>query len=242
MLPAEQSPIIQTIPVRDSWSSWTIRDPNPVAWLPPALGPLGGHRVPSSWSQEFHLPPETHFQSPQGLASTIPGRPGCNPLYPGVTSPSLASPGSGSTAPLIRPLPRPLEPGEEQHQLHLDGTDRGWLRVGGCGARAGQAFQRFSSKILLPDTNKPQEPQPPPRSVATRAPPVSPSLLTGISEVSADSRLRAACPHCTLPPAQGSPWRGSQCSQLPLSRGQSQDLTQLFGWHTVQPQAAAGQA
>lgn len=71
-----------------------------------------------------------------------------------------------------------LEPGGEQHQLHPDGIGRGFLKGGElcCTCRPGSLA--VSAKVLLPDPNDPQEPEPLVRSVATGSPPVSPSLPT----------------------------------------------------------------
>lgn len=54
-----------------------------------------------------------------------------------------------------------LEPGGEQHQLHLDGTGRGFLKGGELWSTCWPGFPVVSVKVLLPDPNDLQKPQPP---------------------------------------------------------------------------------
>lgn len=172
---------------------------------PPAPGPCGGHRVPSSRSQEFWLSTGDPLRSPRGPARTLPWGSAAPAAGAGLVAAALSwsnpsrprGPGeqerSSSHPPFSKASGSP-EPGGEQHQLHLDGTGRGFPKGGELSSPCRTGSPAASAKVLPLDPNDPQEPQPPLRSV-------SPSLPT---EVRAEPQDKAACPHRALPWTRGS--------------------------------------
>lgn len=106
-----------------------------------------------------------------------------------------------------------LEPGGEQHQLHLDGTGRGFLKGGELWCTCRPGSPAVSAKVPLPDPDDLPGAAVPAVVCGRWQLPASRSLPTGVRADPWDCPQPHSAPGTGQPRSPVSPWRGSRFSR-----------------------------